>query len=57
MLGGMFAGHEEGGGKKIKKNGSQFIEFYGSSSNTAAILINIMVVFQIIEVVKEKKFN
>ena len=25
MLGGMFAGHEEGGGKKIKKNGSQFI--------------------------------
>jgi len=35
MLGGMFAGHEEGGGKKVKKNGSQFIEFYGSSSNTA----------------------
>jgi len=35
MLGGMLAGHEEGGGKKIKKNGSQFIEFYGSSSDTA----------------------
>ena len=35
MLGGMFAGHEEGGGKKIKKNGSQFIEFYGTSSDTA----------------------
>ncbi len=35
MLGGMFAGHEEGGGKKIKKNGSRFIEFYGSSSDTA----------------------
>ena len=35
MLGGMFAGHEEGGGKKIKKNGSQLIEFYGSSSDTA----------------------
>ena len=35
MLGGMFAGHEEGGGKKIKKDGSQFIEFYGSSSDTA----------------------
>ena len=35
MLGGMFAGHEEGGGKKIKKNGSQFIEFYGSSSDIA----------------------
>jgi len=35
MLGGMFAGHEEGGGKKVKKNGSQLIEFYGSSSDTA----------------------
>ena len=35
MLGGMFAGHEEGVGKKLKKNGSQFIEFYGSSSDTA----------------------
>ena len=35
MLGGMLAGHEEGGGKKIKKNGSQLIEFYGSSSDTA----------------------
>jgi len=35
MLGGMFAGHEEGGGKKIKKNGLQFIEFYGSSSDIA----------------------
>ena len=35
MLGGMLAGHEEGGGKKVKKNGSQLIEFYGSSSNTA----------------------
>jgi GMP reductase len=35
MLGGMFAGHEEGGGKKVKKNGKQFIEFYGSSSDTA----------------------
>jgi len=35
MLGGMFAGHEEGGGKTIKKNGSKFIEFYGSSSAIA----------------------
>ena len=35
MLGGMFAGHEEGGGKIVKKNGSKFIEFYGSSSDTA----------------------
>ena len=35
MLGGMFAGHDEGGGKIIKKNGSKVIEFYGSSSETA----------------------
>ena len=35
MLGGMFAGHDEGKGKIIKKNGSKYIEFYGSSSNTA----------------------
>jgi len=35
MLGGMFAGHDEGGGRIIKSNGSKFIEFYGSSSDTA----------------------
>ena len=35
MLGGMFAGHDEGKGKIVKKNGSKFIEFYGSSSDTA----------------------
>ncbi len=35
MLGGMFAGHDEGGGKVIKSNGSKYIEFYGSSSETA----------------------
>jgi len=35
MLGGMFAGHDEGKGKIVKKNGSKYIEFYGSSSNTA----------------------
>ena len=35
MLGGMFAGHDEGKGKIIKKNGTKFIEFYGSSSDTA----------------------
>jgi len=35
MLGGMFAGHDEGGGKIIKSNGSKYIEFYGSSSDTA----------------------
>ncbi len=35
MLGGMFAGHDEGKGKIVKANGSKFIEFYGSSSDTA----------------------
>tara|TARA_Y100001970_G_scaffold287801_1_gene413363 strand:+ start:6512 stop:7546 length:1035 start_codon:yes stop_codon:yes gene_type:complete len=35
MLGGMFAGHDEGRGKIVKSNGSKFIEFYGSSSHTA----------------------
>ncbi len=35
MLGGMFAGHDEGKGKIVKNNGSKFIEFYGSSSTTA----------------------
>ena len=35
MLGGMFAGHDEGKGKIVKSNGSKYIEFYGSSSETA----------------------
>ena len=35
MLGGMFAGHDEGKGKLVKSNGSKYIEFYGSSSETA----------------------
>ena len=35
MLGGMLAGHKEGGGKVITKNGQNFIEFYGSSSEEA----------------------
>ena len=35
MLGGMLAGHDEGNGKIVKKNGSKYIEFYGSSSLTA----------------------
>ena len=35
MLGGMFAGHDEGNGKIVKINGSKFIEFYGSSSEVA----------------------
>ncbi len=35
MLGGMFAGHDEGKGKIVKRNGVKFIEFYGSSSTVA----------------------
>ncbi len=35
MLGGMLAGHKEGGGNIIEENGSKFIEFYGSSSEEA----------------------
>ena len=37
MLGGMLAGHKEGGGEIIEKNDQQFIEFYGSSSKEANI--------------------
>ena len=35
MLGGMLAGHVEGGGKMISENGKDYIEFYGSSSEEA----------------------
>ena len=35
MLGGMLAGHKEGGGKIISDNGKEYIEFYGSSSKVA----------------------
>lgn len=35
MLGGMFAGHDESGGRLIERNGQQFKEFYGMSSETA----------------------
>jgi GMP reductase len=35
MLGGMFAGHTEGGGKIVSKEGKEYIEFYGSSSTEA----------------------
>ena len=35
MLGGMFAGHDESGGKLIERNGQQFKQFYGMSSETA----------------------
>ncbi len=35
MLGGMLAGHKEGGGNIIEDNGRKYIEFYGSSSEEA----------------------
>jgi GMP reductase len=35
MSGGMFAGHDESGGKLIEVGGKQFKEFYGMSSTTA----------------------
>ena len=35
MLGGMLAGHKEGGGNIIEKNATKYIEFYGSSSEEA----------------------
>ena len=35
MLGGMLAGHKEGGGNIVKHNGKSYIEFYGSSSEEA----------------------
>ncbi len=35
MLGGMLAGHKEGGGNIIDENGIKYIEFYGSSSEEA----------------------
>ena len=35
MLGGMLAGHKEGGGDIIEEQGSKYIEFYGSSSEEA----------------------
>ena len=35
MLGGMLAGHKEGGGEIISENKKEYIEFYGSSSEEA----------------------
>ncbi len=35
MLGGMLAGHKEGGGNIIRENSKNYIEFYGSSSEEA----------------------
>ena len=37
MLGGMLAGHKEGGGEIIEENEKQYVEFYGSSSKEANI--------------------
>ena len=54
MLGGMLAGHKEGGGKIINYQDKQFIEFYGSSSEEANE--NIMVVLQTIDHLKAKKY-
>jgi GMP reductase len=35
MLGGMFAGHDESGGKVVERGGQQYKLFYGMSSTTA----------------------
>lgn len=35
MMGGMFSGHNESGGKLVEENGEQFKLFYGMSSETA----------------------
>lgn len=35
MLGGMLAGHDEGGGEILEKDGQRWVEFYGMSSKTA----------------------
>ena len=37
MLGGMLAGHDEGGGKVVTRKKKQFVEFYGMSSDKANI--------------------
>lgn len=35
MLGGMFAGHDEGGGEILEQDGQRYMQFYGMSSRTA----------------------
>jgi len=35
MLGGLFSGHEEGGGEEIWKTGKKYLKFHGMSSETA----------------------
>lgn len=37
MLGGMLAGHDEGGGAVVERDGQRFCEFYGMSSQTAMV--------------------
>ena len=37
MLGGMFAGHDEGGGNPVERDGEKFIQFYGMSSDAANV--------------------
>lgn len=37
MFGSMFSGYEESGGSCIKKNGKEYKEYYGSSSNKALL--------------------
>ena len=35
MLGGMFAGHDQSGGKIVERDGKKYKEFYGMSSAEA----------------------
>jgi len=35
MLGGMLAGHDESGGTRVTREGREYVEFYGMSSETA----------------------
>ncbi len=35
MLGGMLAGHDEGGGNPVTRDGEKFVQFYGMSSDAA----------------------
>jgi GMP reductase len=53
MLGGMLAGHDEGKGKMVKKMDQNLLNFMDLVQIQQ--MQNIMVVFQIIEVVKEKQ--
>jgi GMP reductase len=55
MLGGMFAGHEEGGGKKIKKMAHNLLNFMDLV--LMQLLINIMEVLQTTEAVRGKRYN